>query len=201
MAIGARKAKKKASDQPQVGTHAGRLVGIVDLGEQPGFNYQGKDIEPQHQITFTYELPKSKMQDGRPHFTSEDMQNSDFFDPKKGLASKLMKRVYALDPSGNTSNHGANLETLLTAPCMIEVGANDKGYTKIKNVTGVPSDYPIPELTNDVFVFTLDDPDVEMFRRFPEFVQKKILSNLNYEGSKLQKRLLADNYQAPEGDF
>jgi hypothetical protein len=35
----------------------------------------------------------------------------------------------------------------------------------------------------------LDDPDLGVFQKFPEWLREKIKGNLKYEGSKLQKLL------------
>ena len=72
MAQGIRKTSKKR-EQPEGGTHMARLVGITDLGEQPGFIYQGKEIESQFKREFTYELVNAHMSDGRPFHVSEEM--------------------------------------------------------------------------------------------------------------------------------
>lgn len=195
MALKARKASSGTIDNPTPGTYLARIVGITDLGEQPGYEYQGTDIAPAYQLSFTYELVSSFTQDGRPHWVSEDVKNSDFFDPKKGLASKLMKRVYALDPTGSITRDGKELANLITLPCMVEVKLTQSGYPKVSNVTGAPNGIPVADLANDPFMFDLEEPDLEMFRRFPEFVQKKITSNLGFDGSKLYTLLLEQGYE------
>jgi hypothetical protein len=47
--------------------------------------------------------------------------------------------------------------------------------------------YVQPELVNEPRLFDIDDPDMEVFKLLPEWLRKKILSNLNYQGSKLQQ--------------
>lgn len=190
MALKARKAASGNIDNPNPGTYMARVVGITDLGHQPGYEYQGNQVDPAYQLSFTYELVSSFMQDGRPHWVSEDVKNSDYFDSKKGLASKLMKRVYALDPDGSLTRDGKELANLINRPCMVEVKLSNTGYPKVNNVTGAPNGIPVAELVNDPFIFDLDEPDVEMFRRFPEFIQKKIVGNLEFSGSKLDTALL-----------
>lgn len=193
MAFGARKTERAAADQPKPGTYLARLVGITDLGHQPAFQFEGGVADAAFKLTFTYELPNSKMKEtGRPHWVSEDMKNSDFYDKKKGIAATLMKRVYAMDPDGSLTKDGQNLEPLINKPCFVEIGLNDKGYVKVKNVTGAPEGIPVPELANDPFIFSFDEPNVETFRRFPEFVQNKIKSALNLPGSNLEAALLSE---------
>ena len=168
-------------DSPDDGTHIGRLVGIYDLDHQPGFMWQGEQIESMYKVTFTYELPNSLTKDGRPHWVSEDFKVSDH------ERSKMFSRVKAMDPNGTISDNGDNLFALIGTPCMVEVSHNDKGYAKVGNVSGAPAGFPIPELANDPLIFSFEEPDVEVFKRLPEFVQGKLKSGLNYEGSKLHK--------------
>lgn len=193
MAIGAKATPKKSTDAPKPGTYLARLVGIVDLGHQPAFAYDGGVADAAFKLTFTYELPNSKTEEGRPHWVSEDMKNSDYYDAKKGISSTLMKRVYAMDPSGQMTRDGKDLLPLIGKPCMVEVGLNKNGYVKIKNVTGAPDGIPVPELANDPVIFDFDEPDTEAFRRFPEFVQNKIRAALNLPGTPLEAALMADD--------
>lgn len=190
VSIGARKPERKPKDEPKRGTYLARLVGITDLGHQPAFAFEGGVADAAFKLTFTYEFPNSKMEDGRPHWVSEDMKNSNFFDKKKGISSTLMKRVFAMDPGGVMTEKGEKLETLINQPCFVSVDFNEKGYIRITNVTGAPEGIPVPELANDPFIFTFDEPNIEMFRRFPEFVQNKIKSALNFEGSPLEAAVL-----------
>ncbi|MNQ84443.1 hypothetical protein D3C85_995710 [compost metagenome] len=46
-----------------------------------------------------------------------------------------------------------------------------------------------PPLVNKSAFFDLEDPDMEVFGKFPKWIQDKIKGNLNYEGSPLQKRI------------
>lgn len=200
MALGARKPNKKSTDAPKPGTYLARLVGIVDLGHQPAFAYDGGVADAAFKLTFTYELPNSKTEDGRPHWVSEDMKNSDFYDPKKGISSTLMKRVYAMDPDGSLTRDGKDLSPLISLPCMVEVGNNKNGYIKVKNVTGAPGGIPVPELDNDPILFDFEDPDVEVFKRFPEFVQNKIKAALNLPGTPLEAALLSEGLIGEDDD-
>jgi hypothetical protein len=179
-------------DVPEGGTYMGRLVGLIDLDLQPGFEYQGEEIEPQYKVTFTYELPGSRTKDDRPHWVSEDFKVSDH------ERSKMYARVRALDPTGSLSDRGKNLAGLIGAPCMISISLNPKGYPKIDNVTGAPNGMPVPELENDPIVFDWDEPNMEVFKRFPEFIQNKIKSSLNYQGSPLHRNLMMENSNGSE---
>ena len=53
-----------------------------------------------------------------------------------------------------------------------------------------------PELKNPAKMFDLDQPDLEIFQKFPKWIQEKMQGNLNYKGSKLEK-LLGGKAPAP----
>jgi hypothetical protein len=180
-----------AMDVPTVGTKMARLIGLIDLGHQPGFKYKGDDVKSAYKITFTYELTGSLMADGRPHHVSEDVNVSDY--RGDGITSKMMKRVDALDPTGNISNDGKSLTALIGLPCMVEIKHNEKGYPKVSNVAGAPEGIPVPELQNDPKIFNFDEPDMDLYNKLPEFVQGKIKAALDFPGSEVEKALFLEN--------
>lgn len=181
------KARKSTSNvsQPEVGTHVARLVGIVDLGHQPGFEYQGKPVPSSYKIRLTYELPNSKMDDGRPHWVSEEITNSD------NEKSTLSARVRTLKGTFD------DLTSLLNKPCMVTLVETKNGYVKIDGqggVGGIPAGFEAAPLSNPTFVFSLDTPDLDVFNGLPEFIQDRIRDNLDYIGSELQMALENPQY-------
>lgn len=170
----------KPVSQPDVGTHMARLVGIVDLGHQPGFEWQGKEVASAYKLRMTYELVNSEMEDGRPHWVHEDVTNSD------NEKSTLAARVRTMKGSFS------NLTAMLGSPCMVTLVEGKNGYVKIDGqggVGGVPSGIPVAELRNPTFSFSLDAPDLEVYETLPEFIQNRIKENLDFSGSKLENML------------
>lgn len=205
MTFGIRSAPRKPKDEPKAGTHKARLVGILDLGMQPAFEYKGEMVDAHFQTGFTYELVKSFMKDkdgnpdtSRPHWISEDMKESDYFESRK-KCSKMMKRVYALDPTGELSNKGKNLRPLLGRPCMVELDYNEKGYLTIINVIA-GDDEDTPELKNDMVFSTFEEPNIDIYRKLPDFKKKKIQEAIDFPGSNLEKALLAEGLLGDEDD-
>lgn len=182
-------------DSPEAGTYMARVVGLLDLNLQPGFEYQGEEIEPQYKVTFTYELPSSRTKDDKPHWVSEDFKVSDH------ERSKMFARVTTLDPNGDVTSKGQNLAALINVPCMVEVEVNAKGYAKVKNVTGAPAGIPVAELENTPQVFDWDTPDMEVFNRLPEFIQNKLKASLNFEGSPLHRELMMSGDDGEEKEY
>lgn len=197
MARAARKAESKAKEQPVEGTHAARLLGIIDLGHQPGFIYQGKEVESEWKLEFTYELVNHNMEDGRPFVVSERLTNKDWEDEKTGRASTLVYRAKSL--LGKEYKSGvADLLKLLGKPCMVSVTHNEKGYANVRGqaaVGSVPFGMDVKELTNETYFFDQDEPDMDQWEKFPDFKKEAITSGLEFNDTKLARELAAgDEY-------
>lgn len=179
-------------DVPEAGTHFARVVGLTDLGHQPGYEYKGEDIASAYKIELTYELVNSLMADGRPHWVSEEVNVNDF--EGDGITSKMMARVRVIDRE-NDSNDGKDLTKLVGKPCMVSIVMNDNGYPKIKGqsaVSGVPSGVEVPALQNPTQIFDMDEPDMDLWEKFPEFKQGKIKAALNFNETAIAKSLAED---------
>lgn len=193
MALTAKSNNPKQADRPQGGTHVARLVGLTDLGHQPGFEYKGSEIPSSWKIEFTYELPNSRTKDGRPHWISEEVKVNDF--EGKGITSTMMARVRTIDKDNDT-NDGKDLTKMLNKPCMVTVTVTETGYVKLKgqaSVSGIPMGMEVPELENDTFVFDMDDPDMELYETFPEFKKEKLKAAINYNETALAKELALED--------
>lgn len=192
-----RSAETKMREQPAEGTHAGRLLSIIDLGHQPGFTYQGKKIESAWKMEFTYELVNHTMADGRPFVVSEEVANNDWEDTKSGKRSTLVARARSL--LGSDYKKGlADIESLLAQPCMVTVEYNEKGYARVRGqaaVGSVPFGMDVKELTNKPYVFDLDSPDMDVWQSMPEFKQNKIKEALNFDSTELAKSLALEEDQ------
>lgn len=180
------------------GSHGARVVQIIDLGIQDGGSYQGTAKPPVHKIQLTYELSHEFMKDeegveqtDQPRWINEDFA---FHSLEVDLA-KSTKRYKVLDPE---STFGGDFTLLGGTPCTLAIITNagkgkhqGKTFSNIANVTGpmnVPG-YVQPELVHEVRVFTLDEPDMEVFGALPEWIQDKIKGNFEFKGSKLDVAL------------
>ena len=169
MSLIARSSKSASTvDHPTAGTHMARLVGITDLGHQPGFVYEGKEIESTFKMEFTYDFVPDK---------------------PGGFIATMMARVAALTPESPVDT---DVSKLIGKPCMVTVSINSGGYPKVAGqgaVTGIPVGMDIPALVNDTFTFDMDDPDMDLWETFPEFKQKRIKEALNFEETELFKQV------------
>lgn len=198
MALNAKKAKGGGGNfveqGPLVGTFPARLVRVIALGLQPQRPYKGQEKDPAHEIDLTYELldefmvdENGKEQPDKPRWVSESMP----FYNLSAEKARSTKRYNVLDPSGE---HEGDWVELLGAPCMVTLVSNEsngKTYTNVGSISPMrPKDAEkANELVNDPVSFDIDEPDLDVFNSFPEWLQGKLKTNLEYNGSALQEAL------------
>lgn len=181
----------------EVGTYPARLVRIIDLGIQPQKAFKGEPKPPAHQVDWTYELLDVYMLDkegneleDKPRWVRERFNVNR---PEADLA-KSTKRYKALDPE---ELFDWDMTKLIGMPCMITIthGDNKKDptrpYENVGNVTAMRAKdaAKAPELQNPSVVFTLDEPNMEVFHKFPQWLQDLIKGNLEFKGSLLERSL------------
>lgn len=208
MALNAKNVKGPQANRVQqanleADVYRGRLVQILDLGLQPQRPYQGKDKPPVNEIMFTYELCDEFMKDedgedikDKPRWISESLPFYGLFADK----AKSTLRYHAFDP---TEEFEGDFSKCIGLPVNVTVVNNtvgDKVYDNVGNVASMSAKKAAtcPELVNAPKVFDLDAPDMEVFNALPEWLRDKIKSNLNFQGSALQKKLGVAKDKAPE---
>lgn len=184
---------KTEYEKPQDNNHMARLVGLVDLGEQPEWVYQGEVQPAQEKVLYLYELVSHEMKDGRPFWVDEDVNRNDYpgeLGGRKGTPSKMMKRAYALNMDV-FEDQGRILSPLVNSPCFVTTKVDEKGWCKIKEVSGCPEGIPVPELRNPVILFSMDDEDIDFstWDRLSNLTKKKIQQANNFPESPLARAL------------
>lgn len=186
-----------------VGGYPARVVIVADLGMQEQNPFEGKPKKPAQEVLLTYELSDEFMLDengepmkDKPRWFTENFALFDLDADK----AKSTARSKAIDPAGV---HKGDYSKYVGAPVMIGIGhkpgtGKKVGQTveKILTVTAVRAKdaASIPQLVNEGLWFDLDAPDVAVFKKLSPWVQEKIMKNLEYGGSKLEK-LLGKGYK------
>jgi hypothetical protein len=177
------------------GVYPGRVVQIIDFGLQPQKPYKGAEKPPAQEIGLTYELVDEFMKDeegedieDKPRWISETLPFYGLYADK----AKSTQRYLAFDP---TQAWGGDFSKAIEQPINITVINNPGKEGKIyDNVAGIAAMRPkdadkLAVLKNPARVFDLDNPSLEVFNSFPDWIKDKIKGNLNYQGSPLQKLL------------
>lgn len=187
---------KDRIDQPVIepGLYPARLVQLIDLGLQPQKAYQGKDKPPMQEISLTYELTDVFMKDedgndleDKPRWISETLP----FHNLKADKAKSTQRYLAFDPKEEWEGDFTKALGLPINVVLVHNQVGDKVYTNVASLAAMrPKDAEKCEaLKNPTTLFSLDDPDLAVFNKFPKWIQEKIQKNLNYAGSKLEGML------------
>jgi hypothetical protein len=200
MALNARKIKAPKGDRPEVeplepGAYPGRLAWVIDLGLQAQRPYKGEEKKPAYEIQTVHELSDEFMKDEEGNDIEDKPRwiwNSFPLFSLESDRAKSTKFYYAHDPN---EDHEGDWGKLVGSPVIINIVNNKDKEGKVwENVQGFSSMRPkeaakAPELKHEPVVFSLDEPDVEVFKSLPEWIQKKIKDGLEFKGSKLDKLL------------
>lgn len=180
--------------QPNIepGSYPARVVSVIDLGVQPQRAYKGEAKPPHQMIRVTYELTDVFMLDkdgkeveDKPRWIAEDFKLHNL---KADLAVST-KRYKTIDPD---NDHDGDWAAVLGKGVMVGIVNNESKGNTYDNVSGTSvmrkRDLDkLPELVNEPYFFDLTDPDMEVWKRIPQWLQEKVQANINYEGSKLQE--------------
>lgn len=196
---------KQAPVEP--GTYPARVVQVIDFGvqEQPAFKGEAKP--PVQEIMVTYELTDEfvKDEDGneledKPRWISERFPLHNL---KSDLA-KSTKRYYAIDPKGAADGDWTKL---IGWPVMVTIVNNpgkgdnaDKIYEKIASTSTAREKEArnFPNLKNEGKIFNLEDAStLDILLTLPNWIQEKIKTGLEFEGTPVHKALLKHEGKAP----
>ena len=166
------------------GTHLARCYRIIDLGTQKS-EYQG-EIKYQPKIMIQFEV-HGEDAEGQPIATNkgEPMSISKNYTLSLHEKAGLRKDLQSWRGKEFTDQElkGFELKNLLGAWCMINVvrraGRDGKDYTNIEGIMPVPAPIKkmgLPDGVNDTKIFSLREPDMELFKTFSDNMQFKIRS-------------------------
>ncbi len=169
--------ESKPKQLPPAGTHVARCFSIIDMGTQTS-EYMGesKDL---HKVRVTWELPEEKAvfkeENGeQPFVLSKDYTLSLYekANLRKDLESWRGKQFTEQELMG------FDISRLIGVPCLLSVvhKTTDKGKTfaNISSVSSLAKGMKCPEQINPSVEYSINDKDNDVFRSFPEWLQKKI---------------------------
>ena len=172
---------KKKTDFGRVGegSYPARVVQIIDLGMQQQTDWQtgenktwdNGDIMLKPEVYITYELPTETI-------TINDEEKPRWL-AKTYILSNHEKAALtgAMAACGVT---GTNVADMLDKPVLLTVGTTSGGKDKITGVAPMMKGMDVPPLSNPATVFDLDNPDMEVFEKLPNFIKERdfLLENI-----------------------
>lgn len=164
------------------GSHLARCYRIIDLGTQKT-EWAGQ-VKLLQKVMFQFEV-HSEDDEGNPLVTSkgEPMSISKNYTLSLGDKSQLRADLEAWRSKEFTRDElrGFELKNVLGAWCMLTVtratGKDGKDYTNISGISPVPKAMKasLPEPHNEVGIFSIADPDMEMFDTFSDRIKQRIM--------------------------
>jgi hypothetical protein len=190
--------KGPAAPPLDTGMYPGRLLSVIDLGLQSQRPYKGQEKPPVRELMVTYELADEFMpgEDGQPDEERPRVVSERFpFYSLDADKAKSTQRYKAIDPN---VEKGGDWPALLGTPVNISiVQSPGKDGRVFNNVAGIApmrakeAAKAVP-LVNPSFAFDSDEPELETWNKLHDWQKKIVCANLEYEGSRLQRLLDAN---------
>lgn len=191
MSLEVREIEKKP-EYPRVGegTYMARVVGVVDVGKHVRKNWKSQEVETDKhgneivdQLIFVnFELPTETIEiegEDKPRWLSKEYKVSFF---EKSALTALINAV-------SNGDQLKTLDNMIARPLMLTVGSTSGGKDKVTGVAPMMKGMEVPGLANPAQVFDIDDPDMEVWSRLPNFIKEKIQSSVNFADSRLAEKL------------
>lgn len=188
------------------GTYPARLVIVASLGLQKQRPFKGEEKDPKEELLTIYELldeflldEEGNEQEDKPRWLTDRFP---FYNLGSERATST-KRYVALDP---TLEHDGDWSELVGTPCMLTISKDEGKEGKVYNNITAVSTMRAKEagkaagLVHEPLVFDIDDPNLDVFGKLPEWVQNVIKDGLEFEGSKLDKMLQGGSNEHTEHD-
>ena len=179
--------------QARVGPHVALLTGVIDVGLQEGGSYKGVAKAPCQKLVMLFELTDDTVEiDG----VVSNRRYSTTVNAKSGEKATLTKLVNALDPTGVAQG---DLTKLIGHGCILSLKSEpgvEAGKTFIKLDTAMPlmPGMVAPAITLPRLIFDTSEPDLATWDMLVPWMQEKVKSAINYNGSQLQS--LIAKYEA-----
>lgn len=187
------------------GMHLARCYRIIDLGTQES-TYMG-NLKQLHKAMFQFEVHSEDAQ-GNPTVTSkgDPMVVSKNFTVTLADKASLRRDLQTWRGKDFTKEEldGFQLKNVLGHWAMlsiVETQNNGNTYTNIATINPVPSSMKkngLPEGKNELKIFTIDEPDMELFESFSDNLKTKIRQSPEWE--RLHGGPSAGNF-APNASF
>lgn len=158
-----------------VGMHLARIYQIIDLGttEQTG-QFGGKKRKVQILFELPLETAVFDPEKGEQPYYARNMYTLSMHEK-----STLRKDVHSIEGKTLTEDEAKkyNVFSLIGRECMVNIihkQSGEKTFANIQTITPLPKGMVCPPAVNPPLVFSTQQPDMEIFRKLPEFVQDKI---------------------------
>lgn len=155
-----------------IGVHTGVLAGLVDLGMQPGGQYQ-----PAYKVALIWQTPDQLTDGGEPMSITKIFT---FSMHKKSNLRKMVEGWFGKSFPTEEAAKGFDFKVLLGRGALLNVThdqKNDKTYANVTTVIPLTKSIPVPPVNGEPLYYSEDLPPAERskaYARVPEWLRKKI---------------------------
>ncbi len=166
------------------GTHLARCYSFLHIGHVPN-TFPGSEGTIVNKIRLTWELPEETTV-FKPELGEQPYSISQEYTLSMNEKANLRKMVASWLGVSFTDEEASEFdaESLVGQACLLTVVhqvKNDKTYSKIQNVTKLPSKMACPPAVNEPRIQTWDTMTVDTFNALPEFIQAKLKESTEYK--------------------
>lgn len=178
------KAPKSESNfqNPPIGNHVARCCAIIDLGTQMVKDFKSGADKPARKIRFSWELLNETAvfdeAKGPERFT---VHSTFTFSMYKQSALRQMLESWAGKSFTDEQADGLEIEGVLGKSCMVNMTESKDGkYVNVSAVSGVPKGMDAPPMVSQPVLFSLDEPNWEVFDKLTTRTKEKIALSPEY---------------------
>jgi hypothetical protein len=163
-------------EQVEPGTHAARLIRIIDLGTQES-TFNGQDTTARR-VLFAFELVNEPMSDGRPFMVSRTDRAS--LHEKSALRRDL--EAWSGRMISREQERSFDIRSLLGKAVQVTVAETETGKRKVTALAGVVRGMNVPVAQNAELYFALDPDEFneDTLDQVPEYWRRLIMASPEY---------------------
>jgi hypothetical protein len=167
-------------EQPPIGTHVARSIGLIDIGTQQS-EYQGQKTF-RRQIIIKWELCNEMMTKGE--YEGKPFVVSKFYTASLSEKSNLRKDLVNWRGREFTADElaGFAAKNILDKGCMLQI-TEKEGKHRVTGVMAIPKGTTVSPAVNPIEYFSLepDEFDMEKFNQFSEKMQNMIAASPEFK--------------------
>jgi hypothetical protein len=160
----------------EAGTHPLRLCRVYDLGVQES-EFKGKK-KLASEILVGFEILDTFMvdEDGNEDTKKPRMVSRRLKLYKSATKGREFDWSRALDPTGKYNGDWAAMarDRVACFGAFIHNEKDGKVYSNLETLTSVPRNFPVPDGQVEIQIYDLDNPDLEVFEKLPDFIKEII---------------------------
>lgn len=175
-------------ENPVAGSYIARCYKMIDVGTQPQ-TFQGKPSDPKRKLFVWFELLEDE--EGNSYRMSDGKAFSvlNRYTLSTNAKATLRKHIDAWrgKPLTKDEAEAFNVVVLLDKYCRLQISLDDKNDRTYVNVVSVGVTKKRPEAVNATSWWSVENPDMEAFEAFPDWLKTMIEGSAEWKAKSAAK--------------